>query len=59
MADHSIESDLNEVKKKLNDIEKKQQMLNKIHQMDRDQQEKMAKRPHSYEMMWYNINMLT
>jgi|TARA_B100001996_G_scaffold297920_1_gene238314 hypothetical protein len=51
MADHSIESDLNEVKKKLNDIEKKQQMLNKIHQMDRDQQEKMAKRPHSYEMM--------
>ena len=50
MTDHSIESELNEVKKKLSDIEKKQQMLNKIQQMDRDQQEKMGKRPinHKY-----------
>jgi hypothetical protein len=53
MTDHSIESELKEVKKKLSDIEKKQQMLNKIQQMDRDQQEKMGKRPinHKYEMM--------
>jgi len=53
MTDKSIESELNEVKKKLSDIEKKQQMLNKIQQMDRDQQEKMGKRPinHKYEMM--------
>ena len=53
MTNHSIESELNDVKKKLNDIEKKQQMLNKIQQMDRDQQEKMGKRPinHKYEMM--------
>ena len=53
MTDKSIESELNEVKKKLSDIEKKQQMFNKIQQRDRDQQEKMGKRPinHKYEMM--------
>ena len=53
MTNHSIESELNDVKKKLNDIEKKQEMLNKIQQMERDQQEKMGKRPinHKYEMM--------
>jgi len=53
MTDRSIESELKEVRKKLDDIGKKQEMLNKIQQMDRDQQEKMAKRPinHKYEMM--------
>ncbi len=53
MTEGSIESELKDVHKKLEDIEKKQEMLNKIQQMDRDQQEKMAKRPISrkYEMM--------
>ena len=53
MTDRSIESELKDVHKKLEDIEKKQEMLNKIQHMDRDQQEKMAKRPinHKYEMM--------
>jgi len=53
MTDRSIESELKDVHKKLEDIEKKQEMLHKIQQMDRDQQEKMGKRPlgHSYEMM--------
>jgi len=53
MTDRSIKSELKDVHKKLEDIEKKQEMLHKIHQMDRDQQEKMAKRPISrkYEMM--------
>ncbi len=53
MTDRSIESELKDVHKKLEDIVKKQEMLHKIHQMDRDQQEKMAKRPisHKYEMM--------
>ena len=53
MTERSIESELKDVHKKLEDIEKKQEMLNKIQQMDRDQQEKMAKRPfhHKYEMM--------
>ncbi len=53
MTDRSIESELKDVHKKLEDIVKKQEMLHKIHQMDRDQQEKMAKRPISrkYEMM--------
>ncbi len=54
MTDGSIESELKEMHKKLDDLEKKQQMLNKIQQLERTQQEKMAKRPnntHSYEMM--------
>jgi len=53
MTDRSIKSELKDVHKKLEDIEKKQEMLHKIQQMDRDQQEKMGKRPlgHSYEMM--------
>ena len=51
MTDGSIESELKEMHKKLDDLEKKQQMLNKIQQLERAQQEKMAKRPHSYEMM--------
>ena len=53
MTNNSIESELNDVKKKLNDIEKKQEMLNKINELERSQQEKMGKRPfhHKYEMM--------
>ena len=51
MTDRSIESELKEVHKKLEDIEKKQEMLNKINQLEREQQEKMGKRPHRYEMM--------
>ena len=57
MTDGSIESELKEMHKKLNDLEKKQEMLNKIQQLERTQQEKMAKKPHSYEMMWYNIDI--
>ena len=55
MTDRSIESELKEVQKKLDDIEKKQEMMKKLYQEDRKQQEKMGKRPlgHSYEMMWY------
>ena len=53
MTDRSIESELKEVQKKLDDIEKKQEMLNKINELERSQQEKMGKRPfhHNYEMM--------
>ena len=53
MTDRSIESELKEVQKKLDDIERKQQMLNKLQQLDRQQQEKMGKRPsnHIHEMM--------
>ena len=57
MTDRSIESELKEVQKKLDDIEKKQEMLNKLHEMEREQQEKMGKRPYRYEMMWYNIDI--
>ena len=56
MTDGSIESEIKEMHKKLDDLEKKQQMLNKIQQLERTQQEKMAKRPnntHKYEMMLY------
>ena len=53
MTEGSIESELKNVHKKLEDIEKKQEMLNKIHELERSQQEKMGKRPfhHKYEMM--------
>ncbi len=53
MTHGSIESDLKAVHKKLEDIEKKQEMLDKIHNLDRAHQEKLAKRPinHQYEMM--------
>ncbi len=59
MTHGSIESDLKAVHKKLEDIEKKQEMLDKIHNLDRAHQEKLAKRPinHQYEMMWYNIDI--
>ena len=48
-----IQSELKEVQKKLDDIEKKQEMMKKLYQEDRRQQEKMGKRPsrHNYEMM--------
>ena len=53
MTDRSIESELKEVQKKFDDIEKKQEMMKKLYQEDRKQQEKMGKRPfhHKYEMM--------
>ena len=53
MTDRSIESELKAVQKKLDDIEKKQEMMKKLYQEDRKQQEKMGKRPsrHNYEMM--------
>ena len=52
MTDKSIESELKDVHKKLEDIEKKQEMLHKIQQLDREQQEKLGKRPsnHLHEM---------
>tara|TARA_R100000278_G_C5359513_1_gene124826 strand:- start:272 stop:415 length:144 start_codon:yes stop_codon:yes gene_type:complete len=42
-----IKSELDAVHKKLDDIEKTQEMLNKIQQLDREQQEKMGKRASS------------
>ena len=48
-----IRRELEEVHKKLDDIEKKHEMLNKLQQLDRQQQEKMGKSPsnHIHEMM--------
>ena len=56
MTDRSIESEIKDVQKKLDDIEKKQKMMNKLYELDREQQQKMGKRPltHIHEMMWYN-----
>ena len=53
MTDRSIESELKDVQKKLDDIEKKQEMIKKLYDLERDQQEKMGKRPsnHVHEMM--------
>mgnify|MGYP001157154559 FL=1 len=52
MTDRSIESELKEVQKKLDDIEKKQEMMKKLYDLERDQQQKMGKRPlnHVHEM---------
>ena len=52
MTDRSIESELKEVQNKLNDIEKKQQMMKKLYDLEREQQQKMGKRPlnHLHEM---------
>ena len=52
MTDRSIESELKNVQKKLDDIEKKQEMMKKLYDLERDQQEKMGKRPsnHVHEM---------
>jgi tetrahydromethanopterin S-methyltransferase subunit G len=48
-----IDAELKNVHKKLDDIEKKQEMMNKMYQLDGEQQEKMGKRPskHIHEMM--------
>ena len=43
----SIDAELKNVHKKLDDIEKKQEMMNKMYQLDGEQQEKMGKRPSS------------
>ena len=48
MTDKSIESELKDVQKKLDDIEKKQEMMKKLYDLERDQQEKMGKRPSNY-----------
>jgi len=45
MTDRSIESELKDVQKKLDDIEKKQEMMKKLYDLERDQQQKMGKRP--------------
>ena len=52
MTDRSIESELKEVQKKLDDIEKKQEMMKMLYDLERDQQQKMGKRPlnHVHEM---------
>ena len=52
MTDKSIESEIKEVHKKLDDIEKKQEMMKKLYELEREQQEKMGKRPstHLHEM---------
>ena len=60
MTDRSIESELKDVHKKLEDIEKKQEMMKKLYDLEREQQQKMGKRPlnHVREMTWhlyYNI----
>jgi len=49
----SIESELKAVHKKLEDIEKKQEWLDKLHQLEKKQQQRMGNYPasHSYEMM--------
>jgi len=53
MTEGSIESDLKDVQKKIDEIEKKQEMMKKLYDLERSQQEKMGKRPfhHKYEMM--------
>ena len=45
MTDRSIESELKDVQKKLNDIEKKQEMMKKLYDLEREQDQKMGKRP--------------
>ena len=59
MTDGSIESELKSVHKKLEDIQKKQEWIEKLHQLERKQQQRMGNSPssHSYEMMWYNIDI--
>ena len=53
MTEGSIESDLKAVQKKLDDIEKKQEMMKRLYDLEREQQQKMGKRPlnHIHEMM--------
>jgi len=52
MTDRSIESELKDVQKKLDDIEKKQEMMKKLYDLEREQEQKMGKRPsnHVHEM---------
>ena len=52
MTDRSIESELKDVQKKLDDIERKQEMMKRLYDLERDQQQKMGKRPlnHVHEM---------
>ena len=52
MTEGSIESELKNVHKKLKDIEKKQEMMKKLYDLEREQQQKMGKRPlhHVHEM---------
>ena len=52
MTEGSIESELKSVYKKLDDIEKKQEMMKKLYDLEREQQQKMGKRPlnHLHEM---------
>ena len=47
-----IQQELKDVQKKLEDIEKKQEMMKKLYDLERDQQQKMGKRPlnHVHEM---------
>ena len=47
-----IQQELKDVQKKLDDIEKKQEMMKRLYDLERDQQQKMGKRPlnHVHEM---------
>ena len=53
MTEGSIESAIKAVQKKLDDIEKKQEMMKRLYDLEREQQQKMGKRPlnHIHEMM--------
>ena len=48
----SIDAELKNVQKKLDYIEKKQEMMKKLYDLEREQQQKMGKRPlnHLHEM---------
>ena len=47
-----IQKELKDGQKKLDDIEKKQEMMKRLYDLERDQQQKMGKRPlnHVHEM---------
>ena len=47
-----IQKELKDVQKKLDDIEKKQEMMKKLYDLEREQEQKMGKRPlnHLHEM---------
>jgi tetrahydromethanopterin S-methyltransferase subunit G len=47
-----IQKELKEVQKKLENIEKKQEMMNKLYDLEKEQQQKMGKQPsnHFHEM---------
>ena len=50
-----IQKELKEVQKKLENIEKKQEMMNKLYDLEKEQQQKMGKQPsnHFHEMTWH------